>query len=79
MHSFKPKKLPDVEGSFILSDFNKFINEYKATHFLASEAEKAFDVLIDSLNQYFDVIENITEDDVNTTLINTGRNHFFRP
>ena len=36
---------------------------------MAPEAEKAFDVLIESLNQYFDLIENITNEDVEATII----------
>ncbi|CAB4385765.1 unnamed protein product [Rhizophagus irregularis] len=33
------------------------------------EAEKAFDVLINSLNEYFDLIENVTNEDIEETLI----------
>ncbi|PKY60074.1 hypothetical protein RhiirA4_430853, partial [Rhizophagus irregularis] len=58
-----------IKESFLLSDFNEFINEYKATHHLAQEDEKAFDVLIEALNQYFDLIEGINDDDVKATLI----------
>lgn len=49
--------LGGIEGSFTLDTFNNFVGEYKTTYFLASEAEKAFEVLIDSLNQYFDLIK----------------------
>ena len=31
------------------------------------EAEKAFDVLINSLNEYFDFVDDITDDDVKAT------------
>ncbi|CAB4486048.1 unnamed protein product [Rhizophagus irregularis] len=61
--------LSGIKESFLLSDFNEFINEYKATHHLAQEDEKAFDVLIEALNQYFDLIEGINDDDVKATLI----------
>ncbi|CAB4403554.1 unnamed protein product [Rhizophagus irregularis] len=39
-------------------------------------AERAFDVLIDSLNQYFDMIQDITEDDVEKTIIKWYTNAF---
>ncbi|PKC06940.1 hypothetical protein RhiirA5_418869 [Rhizophagus irregularis] len=68
--------LGGFEDSFVLSDFNKFVNEYKTKHFLAFEAEKAFDILIDSLNQYFDMIQDITEDDVEATIIKWYTNAF---
>ncbi|CAB5387143.1 unnamed protein product [Rhizophagus irregularis] len=61
--------LSGIKESFLLSDFNEFINEYKATHHLAQEDEKAFDILIEALNQYFDFIEGINDDDVKATLI----------
>src|SRR5207248_6057921 len=48
---------------------NEFVDSYKAAYYLALEAEKAFDVLIDSLNKYFNLIENITNEDVEATLI----------
>ncbi|CAB4387256.1 unnamed protein product [Rhizophagus irregularis] len=64
------RTLGGIEGSFTLDTFNDFVDEYRTTYFLALEAEKAFEVLIDSLNQYFDLIENITDKDVEATIIN---------
>ncbi|PKY55433.1 hypothetical protein RhiirA4_427506 [Rhizophagus irregularis] len=61
--------LRNIEGSFTLSNFYEFVNTYKITHHLAPEAEKAFDVLINSLNEYFDLIENVTNEDIEETLI----------
>ncbi|PKB92386.1 hypothetical protein RhiirA5_444893, partial [Rhizophagus irregularis] len=61
--------LSGIKESFLLSDFNEFINEYKVTYHLAQEDEKAFDVLIEALNQYFDLIEGINDDDVKAILI----------
>ncbi|CAB4422840.1 unnamed protein product [Rhizophagus irregularis] len=61
--------LSSIKESFLLSDFNEFINEYKAIYHLAQEDEKAFDILIEALNQYFDFIEGINDDDVKATLI----------
>ena len=52
-----------------MSKFNEFVNEYKITHQLVSEVEKAFDIFIDSLNQYFDLIEDITNEDVESTFV----------
>ncbi|CAB4438482.1 unnamed protein product [Rhizophagus irregularis] len=75
-HRHRNSLLGGFEDSFILSDFNKFVNEYKTKHFLAFEAERAFDVLIDSLNQYFDMIQDITEDDVEKTIIKWYTNAF---
>ncbi|CAG8467414.1 3647_t:CDS:2, partial [Funneliformis mosseae] len=39
------------------------------THQLVSEVKKAFDVFIDSLNQYFDLIEDITNEDIESTFV----------
>ena len=61
--------LSGIKGSFTLSTFDEFVNTYKITHQLALESEKAFDVLIDSLNQYFDLIKDITSEDVKATSI----------
>ncbi|PKY32769.1 hypothetical protein RhiirB3_394279 [Rhizophagus irregularis] len=68
-HHHRTSILGGLESSFTISNFDRFINEYKAANFLVPEVERAFDVLIDSLNQYFDLIEDITEDDVETTLV----------
>ena len=68
--------LSNVEGSFILSNFDNYVSTYKISHQLAPEAEKAFDVLIDSLNLYFDVIQDITDEDVEKTLIKWYTNAF---
>uniref|UniRef100_U9UMF9 Uncharacterized protein n=1 Tax=Rhizophagus irregularis (strain DAOM 181602 / DAOM 197198 / MUCL 43194) TaxID=747089 RepID=U9UMF9_RHIID len=68
-HHHRTSILGGLESSFTISNFDRFINEYKAANFLVLEAEKAFEVLIDSLNQYFDLIENITDKDVETTLV----------
>ncbi|CAB5365246.1 unnamed protein product [Rhizophagus irregularis] len=43
-HHRSSSLLGGFEDSFVLPDFNKFVNEYKTKHFLAFEAEKAFDV-----------------------------------
>ncbi|UZO27203.1 uncharacterized protein OCT59_019408 [Rhizophagus irregularis] len=72
------KTLGGIEGSFTLDTFNDFVDEYRTTHFLALEAEKAFEVLIDSLNQYFDLIENITDKDVEATIIKWYTSAFIR-
>ncbi|CAG8710182.1 16888_t:CDS:2, partial [Funneliformis mosseae] len=68
LKSFK-YSLGSIKGSFILTTFDTFINTYKVTHHLASEAKIIFDMLINSLNQYFDFIEDITKDNVKTTLV----------
>ncbi|CAB5367456.1 unnamed protein product [Rhizophagus irregularis] len=72
------RTLGGIEGSFTLDTFNDFVDEYRTTHFLALEAEKAFEVLIDSLNQYFDLIENITDKDVEATIIKWYTSAFIR-
>ena len=59
-----------------MSNLNSFVDTYKISHHLASEAELAFDVLIDSLNEYFDCIEDITDEDVKETLIKWYTNAF---
>ncbi|GES94792.1 kinase-like domain-containing protein [Rhizophagus clarus] len=50
-------------------DQDSLYNTYKTSHQLASDAEKAFDVFIDLLNKYFNLIEDITNEDVEKTLI----------
>ncbi|EXX57401.1 hypothetical protein RirG_207510 [Rhizophagus irregularis DAOM 197198w] len=72
------RTLGGIEGSFTLDTFNDFVDEYRTTHFLALEAEKAFEVLIDSLNQYFDLIENITNKDIEATIIKWYTSAFIR-
>ena len=72
----KTSTLSGIEGSFILSDFDEFVETYKISHNLAPEAEKAFDVLIDSLNEYFDCIKDITNDIVKATQIKWYTNAF---
>ena len=59
-----------------MSNLNSFINTYKISHHLASKAELAFNMLINSLNKYFDCIENITDRDVKETLIKWYTNAF---
>lgn len=61
--------LSGIKKSFLISDFNRFVDEYKATHHLALKDEKTFDVLIEVLNQYFDLIEGINDENVKATLI----------
>ncbi len=61
--------LSSIKGSFTLTIFDEFVNMYKVTYHLASEAKITFDMLINSLNQYFDFIEDITKDDVKATLV----------
>ena len=68
-HQHRTSTLGSFEGSFTLPTFNEFVNTYTATNYLAPEAEEAFNVLIDSLDQYFNFIENITDEDVKATLI----------
>ena len=70
--------LGSIEGSFTLTTFDTFVNTYKVTYHLALEAKTAFDVLINSLNQYFDFIEDITEDDVKATLVKWYTNAIIR-
>ncbi|CAH1765580.1 1081_t:CDS:2 [Entrophospora sp. SA101] len=55
-HNHQISTLSGIEGNFTLSTFDSFINIYKTSHHLASEAEKAFDVLIDSLNEGTDIV-----------------------
>ena len=68
--------LSGIEGNFILSNFHNFVNTYKNSHHLAPETEKAFGVFNDSLNEYFDLIENITDEDVENTQIKWYTNAF---
>jgi len=68
-HHHQTSALSGIEGNFTLFNFNNFVDTYKNLHHLAPEAEKAFDIFIDSLNKYFDLIENITDEDVENTLI----------
>ena len=58
-----------LEGNFVLNEFEEFIDAYKKSNFLAPEAEKGFFVLLDALNDLFDTIEGITENDVKMSII----------
>ncbi|CAG8760875.1 8595_t:CDS:1, partial [Funneliformis caledonium] len=42
-HCHNTLLLGRFESSFVLSNFNEFINKYKTTHSLALEVKKAFD------------------------------------
>ncbi|CAJ0896902.1 12637_t:CDS:2 [Entrophospora sp. SA101] len=44
-HNHQISTLSGIEGNFTLSTFDSFINIYKTSHHLASEAEKAFDII----------------------------------
>lgn len=73
-YSINPKhlktiKLGGFEGTFILENFNAFVDSYKRLNFLAPEANKGFFVLLDALNDLFDTIEGITGDDVKASII----------
>ncbi|CAG8642545.1 16444_t:CDS:2, partial [Funneliformis caledonium] len=48
-----------IKGNFTLSNLNSFIDTYKISHHLALEAELAFDMLIDSLNEYLIVLKTL--------------------
>ena len=77
-HHRQTSTLSGIKGSFTLSIFDEFVNMYKITHQLALESEKAFDVLIDSLNQYFNLIEDVTSEDVKATSIKWYTNAIIR-
>ena len=46
-----------------------FINTYKNSNFLAPEAIKGFSVLLNTLNDFCDTIEELTENDVRSSII----------
>jgi hypothetical protein len=46
-----------------------FINSYKNSNFLAPEASKGFSVLFNALNDFCDTIEELTENDVKSSII----------
>ena len=69
--NYQPKaiKLNGLEGTFALENFDAFINSYKRLNTLASEVVKGFSVLLDALNNFCDTIEELTENDVRSSII----------
>jgi molybdopterin/thiamine biosynthesis adenylyltransferase len=48
-------------GCFTLDTYDEFVNAYKATNNLAPEAIKAFDVFLDSLDNFIEQFDHLTE------------------
>ena len=61
--------LGGLEGTFTLENFDIFVDSYKNSNFLAPEANKGFLVLLDTLNDFYDIMGELTEDDVKSTII----------
>ena len=61
-----------------MSNLNSFIDTYKISYYLTSEAKLVFDILIDLLNKYFDCIKDIINGDVKDILIKWYTNIFIR-
>ena len=49
-------------GKFSLENSEEFFNNYKVNNTLAQEASTAFDQFILSLNEFFDLCENLSEE-----------------
>jgi hypothetical protein len=47
-------------GTFLLKDFDEFFDHYKLNNILADEALMALDHFIPSLNEFFDLCEDLT-------------------
>ena len=53
----------------MLENFDMFINLYKNSNFLMPEANKRFFVLLNMLNNFCDIIEELTENDIKSSII----------
>ena len=51
-----------LQGKFSLEKFEEFFNNYKLNNTLAQEALTALDRFIPSLNEFFDLCEDLTEE-----------------
>src|SRR2546429_6569578 len=49
-------------GKFFLENFEEFFNNYKVNNTLAQEASTALDQFILSLNEFFDLCEDLSEE-----------------
>jgi hypothetical protein len=47
-------------GNFLLKDFDEFFNNYKQNNILANEALMALDHFLPTLNEFFDLCEDLT-------------------
>jgi hypothetical protein len=68
-HKSKITSLGGLEGVFTLENFDTYVNSYKNSNFLAPEANKGFLVLLNALNDFCDTIEELTENDVKSSII----------
>src|ERR1700730_2781895 len=56
-------------GTFFLKDFDMFFDNYKSENTLANEALLALEHFIPSLNEFFDLYDNLSEEMVRETKI----------
>jgi len=49
-------------GKFSLENFEEFFNNYKVNNTLTQEASTALDLFILSLNEFFDLCEDLSEE-----------------
>jgi len=49
-------------GKFPLENFEEFFNNYKANNTLAQEASTALDQFLPSLNEFFDLCDDLSEE-----------------
>jgi hypothetical protein len=52
-----------------LENFDAFVDSYKRVNSLAPEADKGFLVLLNALNDFCNTMEEVTEDNVKTSII----------
>ena len=56
-------------GTFFLKDFDTFFDNYKSENTLANEALLALEHFIPSLNEFFDLCDNLSKETVRETKI----------